>query len=190
MGWRRRRQRAWSARSRRDIGQARSQCLHASVEYAIVIMHCLVISSLIQFGLLSFEKGIKMRTRRSINMVLTAAAFSALVLLMPSVAAAHNMSVAGPTACGWLDVQACGHGGVQQSHTHIYSCDDDADGYMYFIAYTLKSGKFGQVFDGNGSKSGCGGKTVGSSSNPIRRFKGCSAGKVGGANLCTAWLDA
>lgn len=82
-----------------------------------------------------------------------------------------------------------GHGGDTTGATWIYACDDKADNLGVRVHYLLGSGATGTVGDGNGAASGCGGRTVTSSSNPVFEFEVC-AGVNGADTYCTGWWPA
>lgn len=96
-----------------------------------------------------------------------------LVMVTPSTAAAHDVTYAGPTACGPASVQSCGYGGVRGGHTWLFACDTSSSGTGYAILYELRSGKTGKVVDRNGSKNGCGGRYVTNGSDPVVNFNLC-----------------
>ena len=119
---------------------------------------------------------------RLLKTKLSIAAGGAGVLLLAAAGPAlANAAIQGPFWCGPLGLTACGNGGVDRSNTHVYACDDVADGQGYAIAYRLRNGGLGSVLDGNGSAAGCGGRGVGSASNPVTSIEGCDVT----AGVCT-----
>lgn len=88
-------------------------------------------------------------------------------------AAAHGTWV-GVYKCGITGNLECGIASVYSAHDRVNACDTRADGYGLRALYWLRSGGTGYVDDGNGSETGCGGKTVGTASNPIVQIQACT----------------
>jgi len=113
---------------------------------------------------------------RVIKKVLAGAAMAtAFIAVSAPAAMADPMSVQLPYE---------GHGGVHTGHTYVYACDDNADGDGVRMWYWLRSGGTGQVGDGNGSRSGCGGRSVTTTANPVVKVQLC-AGPSGKDLWCT-----
>jgi hypothetical protein len=112
-------------------------------------------------------------------------AFTLVAVGIGAPAMAHDTRYDGPYACGPTFLQSCGYGQVRSSHTIVDACDTRADGFGYYVSYELNSGATGTVGDGNGSASGCGIRQVGTSSNPIFRYRLCS--NQGLVHVCNGW---
>ena len=113
-----------------------------------------------------------MRTRQiggaMLRRVAGMAALSAgLVLAVANPAAAHD-------AGGFLESAGfpvnLAYGGVNQSHKHVWVCDNERDGLGVRLYYKLRSGYVGHIGDSNGADDGCGGGFPGTSSNPVYKF--------------------
>ena len=112
-------------------------------------------------------------------------AFALVAVGIGSPAMAHDTRLDGPYACGPTYLQSCGYGQVRSSHTIVDACDTRADGFGYYVDYTLNNGATGSVSDGNGSTSGCGIKQVGTSSNPVWQYRVCS--NQGLVHVCSGY---
>jgi hypothetical protein len=98
----------------------------------------------------------------------------AILAFTAAPAQAHDVGETGPFACGPASIQSCGTSWALSSHTLVRSCDQRSDGYGFYTEYRLAGGQTGTVGDGNGAASGCGDRTVGSSSNPVVWIRPCS----------------
>ncbi len=76
-----------------------------------------------------------------------------------------------------------GYGAQAASHTFVSACDTRADGWGVRTEYLVRSGYRGHVGDGNGSASGCGGRFVTTTNNPVIWIRVC-------ADYCTSWITA
>jgi hypothetical protein len=74
------------------------------------------------------------------------------------------------------------YGVVNSVHTTVEACDLAADGLGVRMEYTLRNGYRDAVGDANGSDSGCGKRTVGTSSNPVYSARLCLSN-----NSCTSY---
>ena len=118
-------------------------------------------------------------------------ASSAATLLTPALntpAYAHNVTSGGPVACGPLSTKSCGTGYILNSHTNVRACDLQSDGKGYYMSYKLRNGGGGLVGDANGAASGCGDRTVTTTSNPIVGYAGC--GDFGDYSICNPEANA
>lgn len=67
-----------------------------------------------------------------------------------------------------------GYGQVRDNHEIVDACDTRENGQGFSVQYMLRSGAYGKVGDGNGSKPGCGIQRVGSPWNPVVKFTICT----------------
>ncbi len=91
-------------------------------------------------------------------------------------------------ACGSTGA-TCGYAEVRNSHRTVYACDTRSDGHGVYVAYRLRSGATGTQGDGNGASSGCGQRTVGTSSNPVVSFQAC-VNRSDLGRICNAPINA
>jgi hypothetical protein len=101
-----------------------------------------------------------------LQMVVVGAVTAGLALAIALPASAHDSQI----NLIWepsIPDRLLAHGGVNLNHTHVWICDDYADGLGVKINWRLRNGAVGSLGDGNGSIGGCGGAFPGSASNPI-----------------------
>jgi hypothetical protein len=108
----------------------------------------------------------------------------ALTVVIGALTTATSPAMAHATS---MDLPGRGYGIISTtngSHTYVGACDKNADGWGVRTYYWLRSGGTGAVGDANGSATGCGGRSVTTTSNPVVYYQVC-AGPNGSDSVCT-----